>query len=206
MESKKEAASLNSSKYLRRISNHHKIAELSLIIKDFFKESLHLQYEYTYEELEELVGRKRISPEIKEKIFSLCKHFESLEYRSRRPTGKGIQSLKKAMREIIKEIMPKTKAEKPSFNLLEKIRKNKRKHAIISKMIKKTKEEKTRNLIKKAQEEIVNKEMKDDNEARQIAKFVSASLSLGVKIQDIRKELREMGFHKQKVDIVIKQR
>ena len=211
MKSKKKESVLICSKYLRKVSSHDKIEELSLIIRGFLKELLNLKYELTFREVEEITKRKHIPPEIQEKIILICERLESLEYRPTKPTKKEIGRLKGLVRVLIKESCPEDEKDKKNHlnKVIKKAKKTKvkkQKHADIIKKINKRKEDIKKRIIKKVIHDRIKifKKSEISKEQKEITHYVNISLGLNMKIPNIKKELKGMGFKKQDIEIVIK--
>jgi hypothetical protein len=224
--------------YLGRISSHNRIEDLSRITKEFFREVFDVKHEYTFQELKEIIGKKHISPEIKQNAYLLCDMLESLGYRPKKPSAKEIELVKRQMREIVKSAVPKEKKEGKQGILegiakaREKIKKVKEKHEKIIVSAEKHKDTIVRDLVKKLKEKpevrhasrdtsegsvatgidiagMLDLEAKRgerhkrDEEYNEIVRFLKSSLGIGVKLPQIKKELKEMGFKEEKIKEVV---
>jgi hypothetical protein len=200
MEKKEE---VTSNKYISRIYSYSQIDELSRLLKEFLKDFFSVKYEYTFSEIAELVKRKHIESEAREEIIAVCQLFEELEYKPKKPSKAEIEKIKKLLKLIIKQTLPDEKKGKKHslFNdIADNIEKKKRKKELIDKKVDKIKEDITQNIIKKVKEKI-DPAVKD-SEYMEILRFISTSERLGIKKSQITKELKEMGFKKEKIDAV----
>jgi len=119
MEQKKGQSGPNLQKYIRKINNKESAADLSTILKEFFKEILRIKYEYTFDEIIGIISKKRIPPEMKEKITVVCEKIQTLEYRPTKPSPSEINSLKNMMKDIIKSFIPHKKKKTNLLDLLQ---------------------------------------------------------------------------------------
>ncbi|MBD3164952.1 hypothetical protein GF323_07170 [Candidatus Woesearchaeota archaeon] len=201
MGKKKAPGRTSRNAFLARISRHEKIGELADIFKELLKQEFNVRYQYTFEEIREIIRRKRIDDKIKFRIIELAESFEKLEYRPGKPGRKALNKLKKSLRQIARNCLKNNKQKKQfSIQLGIKKKVEKAKRSIEKKEIRKRKiEDKVKKQIKKAPVEF-------DSECREIARYVNASMGAGIKSGEIRRELREMGFRKEKIEFVLKQK
>lgn len=214
MKPKKEVI-LDYHKYISKISKLDKIENIVIITKEFLKNEFNIKYEYTFIELQKIIEKKRILPELQESIKELCEKFEHLEYRPTKPSKEEISRVKTFIKKIIKESshkeMPK-KDEKRFKKLMNKagdrarkIKKNKEKQENISKKVKIVKQKIKKEIIKQAKKNMLNEHLnnKKDKEHEEIMQFISTSKDLNINIAEIRKELKDLGFQKEKIDFAL---
>jgi hypothetical protein len=209
IQKKWDSANIN---YLNRISTHDKIEDLADILKSFLKQHLNIKHEFTFEEIKNNIDKKQISQDMKSKISFLCEKFSELEYRPSKPSKKDIDKLKKLLKEIVKEFLPKPEETKKPILLpkvlkkTREIKKNKEKHKKIKNKVEEVHDNIHKNIIEKAKEKVSDRQfdIKKDKESREIARFISTSKKIGMKVSEIKKELKEMGFPQEKVDKIMK--
>ncbi len=207
MEAKKEGNS--NDKYIRKLAVHSKIEEVVAITREFLKETYKIKHEYTFDEFKELFEKKHIPPETRSGIIDICELFSHLEYKQRKPNKREVEKLKKKIRDIIRGVSPKKVEEKKRPIIFkkvkkkaEKIKKNVDKHKEKKEKVEKVKENIAKEIIKRVKEE----KPKDEKETKEIVRFIDASLDVGMKLPEIKKELNDMGFHKDNIDYVIEKR
>ena len=107
MKRKKEGPIFNYNNYIKKVNSQKDIENLVLVTREFLREAFKINYEYTFNELKEVIKKKKkILPEIQPKYMVLCEKFEHLEYRPSKPTKKEISRIKVMIKEVIKESMP----------------------------------------------------------------------------------------------------
>ena len=210
MKQKKGKDTLNCNKYISRVSNQKSIENIVSVIKEFLKDAFNIKYEYTFRELQEIVRKRRIFAETPEKFDKLCERFEHLEYRPTKPTKKEINKVKALVKEMIKESChEETEEKKTKFDKIkvkaEEIKKKTEKHKDIAKKIESVKQKITKAKIKEVKKNISHEpiNIKKDKECKEISRFISTSIKLDIKTSEIKKELREMGFQREKIELVI---
>jgi len=189
-------------RFIRRINSHEKIDQLASDLKEFLKETHNIKHEYTFEEINDSIKNKRIDESIKVLIEKICSIFVELEYRPKKPSKKELSVLKKHFRDLVKSKAPAVVEKKPQKTYLAKIKRKKERHEKIVHHV----EFHQSKIQKKAQEnarEAIAKKI-DDKEIRTILKFIHTSVSVGQTRNEVKKELREMGFTEQKIKVAFK--
>jgi len=184
--------------FLRKIASYHKIDELAIILKESLRDTFGMKYEYTFEEIESITKRKRLSKEMKLKLIEVCDRFTHLEYRKSNPSKKEISIIKKLMREWVKITVPPKAPEKVSAldEYVAKVGRSREKHKNIKRKVIREKEHIHKRISRQVKESLKHEEDKEINE---IIKFIKTSLDLGIKKSLIRKELIEVGFESSKI-------
>lgn len=96
---------LNKLNYLKRKRYNTKIFEkLSWIFKIFIMNYFHIRYEYTNEELRIELQRKRVKPDIKERIIALSDEIDDIKYNKERSNKRVFLKLIKEMVDVVKEL------------------------------------------------------------------------------------------------------
>ena len=193
--------------FLNKVSSHHKVDELALILREFLKEVHKVHHEYTFEEIKELIGRKHIDDVLKIRVQDLCDLLTHLEYRPRGASKKEIAELKSLLREIIKESIPEEKMEKTE-SFLDRLQhravlreQKKKRHEKIKEKVELAKETVKKKAVSKVKEK--KKEL-NPSEINEVRKFIETSRSLGMKNIELRKELQQMGFQNDVIENALK--
>jgi hypothetical protein len=204
---KKEVKKKDCGKYLRKLTSHHKIEDIAAINKEFLRDFFNITHEFTFDELGELFKNKRTSPEVKARIAKVGMMFDELSYREEKPTLKEMRDIKAMMREVMKISCPETDVEEMTPEEKEKeeaLRKKEKEEEIIETV------EKSKESLKKGLEEKIHKDIKapppdikNDDEYQEIRKYIALSLHFNKKIPIIRKNLKNMGFNREKVNFAI---
>jgi hypothetical protein len=194
------------SRFFNRINYHDKPEDLGIILKDFLKEILNVHFHLTYPEISTVIKRKHIDPEAKERIILICTLLEGSEYRPRKPDRKEIKHIKKELREVIRKICPAPiNPKKPGIfsEFAEKLRTKKKKQESALQYIEKKKEKLAKEIKDNFSKKILAN-LEQDHEYKQIQKFIHTSLKINITKTQIIKELREIGFNKEKVAYAFK--
>jgi hypothetical protein len=195
---KKEATP---NRFLSRIYAHDKIEDLGLTLKEFLKYSLKIRHELDYKEIQESVHKKHILPEIKEKVCLLCDFFDTVEYRPKKPSKAEISKIKTMLREIIKKIYPEEKKPKKTSlfeKISKKIKKNTSNNINAEANIRREREKIKKGITLKVKERL-SASLHNDEEYKEITRFIQASKNIGMKKSLIIKELKEIGFNNDKI-------
>ncbi len=201
--------SMDSQSYIRKISSHDKIDDLAAICKDFFREFLKLKYEFTFTELKDIASKKHSAAGILQELSEICRMFEELEYRQKKPGKAEITALKDLLRSTIRKSCPveevQKKAKQSIFNPIKKsiinIKKNSEKKQEIAEKTAKAKNSIVSRIFDRLKTSAAKpKKDEEDYEMSQIKKYIETSKAAGIKIPEIKKELKEMGFPVEKIN------
>ncbi len=196
---------LKQSHYLNKISSAKDIDKITELFREFLKNALNMKYEYTYDEISDIVSRKRIIDEAKKTIIHLSERFASLEYRPSKPNKKEIQEMKKELRSLVRISLEKDKVRKKTglSKVVDSLKKTRNKEKKLKEKAEQENILKTKKILDKVNDDISRPRL--DKEYYQICRYISTSLQIGMKIDEIKKELSNMGFHKSKVEFAIKE-
>ena len=78
--------------------------EFSDITKNFFKDLLHIKYEFTYKELAKELGLKKIKKELKDEILKFHDEFSNLKYGSEGVSRGELEEAVARIKRLIKEL------------------------------------------------------------------------------------------------------
>ena len=88
----------------RKRFNKQSIDEIYWILKIFLKGYFNINKEVSYTELIQKIEKKRIDPQIKERITNLINFFIDVKYKDKRYTTKTLRNIAKGAKDIIKII------------------------------------------------------------------------------------------------------
>ena len=202
---KKEEISIDM--ILPKINKISNIDEAVNTARYIIKQGLMINQETTFQEISQIINKKRIDEEIKSKISEICVLFEELEYSRKRITEEKINLLKNKLKEISRLLFQKKEIKKQTlFSIIVKKAKtaNETKEKT-KKRTKKIKEILKNKIDKKIDKRIDNKTPSiNDAEIKKIKKFLEISKKLGIPKSQAKKELIEIGIKKEKIEKVIK--
>lgn len=96
--------------YIKTKRYNDKVFEkLSWIFKVFIMNYFHIKYEYTNKELKTQLQRKRVKPDIKERIIALSDKITDIKYNKESSNKKEFLELVKEMKDIVKELKKREK-------------------------------------------------------------------------------------------------
>jgi hypothetical protein len=209
----KKRENISKSRYFHKVNSHNKIEDLTAIFKEFLRDVTNVKYEYTFKEIENIINHKHIPPQAKEKIMQLCENFEKLEFRPKKPAINEINNTKALFKQIITEILPKEGIrEKKTImdNLFKKVKfaqKSMNKAKVKTENSRKEKVRAMDIIEKKIKQRILERtfDSEKDLEYKELLKFIITSLDTGIKMNEIKKELKNMGFDSKKIDLAAKE-
>jgi hypothetical protein len=209
----KKGENISKGKYFHKVNSHNKIEDLTAIFKEFLRDVTNVKYEYTFKEIENIINHKHIPPQAKEKIMRLCENFEKLEFSPKKPAINEINNTKALFKQIITDILPKEETQEKKTiidNLFKKVKfaqKSMNKAKVKTENTRKEKVKAMEIIEKKVKQRILERNLTSDNdlEYRELLKFISTSLNAGIKINEIKKELKDMGFDSKKIGLAAKE-
>jgi len=212
--------------HLTRVSATRNIEELAAAFKRFLHEQFAIHHGHTFTEIQDVAGRNRIHPHLKEHIRTAAQMFEEMEYRPKKPTRYELHHLRKHVHELIHASRKAYGPEEKPGNLFARVRKARKqfvkrlravpkpKEAIRiarTRIVEKLEEVPTpREAIRRARQRIGQKveklkeKRRKGEEEREMLKFALAARKQGFTPEQVESELLIMGFPKNKVDRVLK--
>ncbi|MDO8481266.1 MAG: hypothetical protein Q7S65_05665 [Nanoarchaeota archaeon] len=185
---KKEPVSYR--KHLSRVSATRTIEDLEMAFKNFIHEQYDIHHGHTFTEIQNVAGKKRIHPHLREHIRSAAQMFEEMAYRKKKLSKHELHHIRKHVHALIKSSRdaygPSAEPEKGLFARVKRTRDT---------IVQKTKENVQR---------LRHKDILVDAEYREMRKFMDASHKLGMGRSQIETELLVMGFPKEKVEKLLK--
>jgi len=89
------------SKLPRKYSTHTLSSEFSRIVREYFKDILNLQYEFTYDELLKEIKKKGLNPEIESLLVDFFNRATKIEFAGHKLRRRELQSLINEAKEIV---------------------------------------------------------------------------------------------------------
>ncbi len=89
------------SKLPRKYSTHALSAEFSRIVREYFKDILNLEYEFTYDELLREIKKKNVNPEIESLLVEFFNRATKIEFAGHKLRRRELQSLINEAKEIV---------------------------------------------------------------------------------------------------------
>ena len=83
--------------------------EVYNLTKDFFKEYLKIEYEYTHDELKKELNKVYLKKDVKNKLFIFLEDIGKIEYQNQPHTQQDLKRLLSALKEIVQILVQEEK-------------------------------------------------------------------------------------------------
>ncbi|MBD3209637.1 hypothetical protein GF367_04450 [Candidatus Woesearchaeota archaeon] len=95
-----------------------KDVDVYTLIKEFFKEYLHANYEFTFDELADELKKTYIEKDLKENLFKLLKDFSTIEYKDEEIPQDVLRNVLNTFSRLIDELIKESEQKKGFFSQL----------------------------------------------------------------------------------------
>ncbi|MBR9699945.1 hypothetical protein GOV09_05800 [Candidatus Woesearchaeota archaeon] len=198
-------AGLHREKYLRKLAQAHSIDSLAALLREILRDVMGIRYQYTFEELKTVIKKRKLVPEVKSAVQMLCQRFQDLEYSQKKSSKVEMDIMHEEIRTIIRDLIA-THVEDRSFlgtlmNKAEKAEKEKKNQLHKKQKVKEGKEA----VEKETKEEVLDLiDHMQDKEFDYMQRYALVSHELGISRSQLRTELHALGFHREKINDVMK--